>query len=206
MNAQQRFARLATELVVRRPAFWWLVRGPLRRMFDRVAPHWDERRTSGHLAPLQAALDSLEAPPARALDVGTGTGAAALEIARRWPETEVVGVDISQRMVEQARRKIPPELAGRVSFAVADAAALPYPDGSFDIVTLSAVIPFFDEVARVTAPGGRAVFAFSLGAETPIYVPFERLRAELSRRGFTEFAEFSAGPGTALVARKAESV
>ena len=206
MNAQQRFARLATELVVRRPAFWWLVRGPLRRMFDRVAPHWDERRTSGHLAPLQAALDSLEAPPARALDVGTGTGAAALEIARRWPETEVVGVDISQRMVEQARRKIPPELAGRVSFAVADAAALPYPDGSFDLVTLSAVIPFFDEVARVTAPGGRAVFAFSLGAETPIYVPFERLRAELSRRGFTEFAEFSAGPGTALVARKAESV
>ena len=205
MNPQQRFARLATELAVRRPALWWLVRGPLRRMFDRIAPRWDERRTSGHLAPLQAALDALDAPPRRALDVGTGTGAAALEIVRRWPETEVVGVDISQRMVEEARRKIGAELAGRLSFEVADAAALPYPDDSFDLLTFSAVIPFFDEVARVTAPGGRAIFAFSMGAETPIYVPFERLRAELSRRGFTEFAEVEAGGGEALVARKPRS-
>ena len=202
MNPQQRFARLATELVVRRPALWWLVRGPVRRMFDRIAPRWDERRTPGHLAPLQAALDAIEAPPRRALDVGTGTGAAAFEIARRWRETEVVGVDISQRMVEEARRKIVPELAGRVSFEVADGAALPYADSSFDLLTFSAVIPFFDEVARVTAPGGRAIFAFSVWAQTPIYVPFERLREELERRGFTEFAELEAGNGEAFVAHK----
>jgi hypothetical protein len=52
------------------------------------------------------------------------------------------------------------------------------------------------------APGGTALFAFSLGPQTPIYVPVERLRSELGRRGFSEFAEFSAGAGTALVARR----
>ena len=48
------------------------------------------------------------------------------------------------------------------------------------------------------------MFAFSLGPGTPIYVPSERLRQELARRGFTEFAEFAAGKGTALLARKGE--
>ena len=50
---------------------------------------------------------------------------------------------------------------------------------------------------------GQVLFAFSLGAGTPIYVPAERLRAELERRGFMDFAEFTAGEGTAVLARKA---
>jgi len=64
------------------------------------------------------------------------------------------------------------------------------------------MIPFFDEIARVLRPGGHVLFAFSSGAETPIYVPPARLRAELERRGFSGFAYFSPGRGTALVARK----
>ena len=64
------------------------------------------------------------------------------------------------------------------------------------------MIPFFDELARVTAPGGAVVFSFSGGAETPIYVSSERLRSELGRRNFADFAEFSVGRGTALLARK----
>jgi hypothetical protein len=64
------------------------------------------------------------------------------------------------------------------------------------------MIPFFDELDRVLAPAGFLIVAFSGGAGTPIYVPTERLRSELSRRGFTDFAEFSTDPGTALLARK----
>ena len=64
------------------------------------------------------------------------------------------------------------------------------------------MIPFFDELARVVAPGGSAAFAFSSGADTPIYVPFERLRRELEPRGFTQFADFSTGRGSALLATK----
>jgi hypothetical protein len=54
----------------------------------------------------------------------------------------------------------------------------------------------------VLAAGGQVLFSFSVGASTPIYVPAERLRAELERRGFTDFADFEAGQGTALLARK----
>ena len=58
-----------------------------------------------------------------------------------------------------------------------------------------------DAVRKVYANGHVAV-AFTAGAETPIYVRPERLRSELSRRGFAEFAEVSAGRGTALLARR----
>jgi methylase of polypeptide subunit release factors len=49
-----------------------------------------------------AALDRLEASPGRILDIGTGTGAAALELADRYPDAEVVGIDVSVKMVAQA--------------------------------------------------------------------------------------------------------
>ena len=117
-------------------------------------------------------------------------------------EPEVVGVDIAPAMLEEARRLTPPELAGRVRFEGADAEQLPYPDASFDLVSLANMIPFFPELGRVTAPGGTVVFSFSGGADTPIYVPPEVLRRELAERGFTEFADFAAANGTALVARK----
>ena len=106
-------------------------------------------------------------------------------------------------MLEQARRNTPGELGDRLRFERADASALPFGDATFDLAAHANMIPFFDEVARVVAPGGHAVFAFSSGAETPIYVPTNRLREELARRGFTEFAEFDAGRGNALLARKA---
>jgi SAM-dependent methyltransferase len=114
----------------------------------------------------------------------------------------VLGVDLSPEMIEQARRHLAAELASRVRFEVADAARLPYADSAFDLVVLANMIPFFDELARVVAPGGRLVFGFSSGERTPIYVPPERLRSELARRGFAEFADFSAAGGTAFLARK----
>ena len=112
-----------------------------------------------------------------------------------------MGVDLAPAMLAEARRLTPPELAGRVRFEGADAEHLPYSDGSFDLVSLANMIPFFPELGRVTAPGGAVVFSFSGGAETPIYVPPEVLRRELAERGFAEFADFAAGNGTALVAR-----
>jgi ubiquinone/menaquinone biosynthesis C-methylase UbiE len=199
----QRFARLTTDIVVRRPRLWFLLRGPMRFQFDRLAPQWDSLRSSDTAyAPYEAALEQVEPPPKRALDLGTGTGGAAFAIASRFPQAEVIGVDLAKRMIELARGKLTDELRGRVRFEVADAARLPYADLSFDLAGLSNMIPFFDELDRVLAPGGFLIVAFSGGAGTPIYVPTERLRSELSRRGFTDFAEFSTDPGTALLARK----
>jgi SAM-dependent methyltransferase len=199
----RKFARLATNAVVRSPTLWRAFRGPIRRQFDRLAPSWDALRSEEAFEPLQQALATLPAPPARILDLGTGTGLAAFVLARRFPDAEIVGADVAERMVEIARRNTPPELAGRVRFESADAAELPYENDAFELVSLANMIPFFDELARVTTPGGSVVFTFSGGSGTPIWVPPERLRAELAPRGFADFAEFEAGAGTAFVARKA---
>jgi SAM-dependent methyltransferase len=197
MTAGQRFARLVTDVVVRVPFAWRLFRGPLTRSFDRLAPTWEGRISDERGAPVKAALGGLAEPPATVLDLGTGTGRVARIVAEAWPQTKVVGADVSPGMIDEARR-----LGGNIHYDVADASRLPYEDGAFELVTLSNMIPFFDELARVTAPGGSVIVAYTMGDRTPIYVPFERVRAELERRGFTHVADFDAGTGTALLARK----
>jgi SAM-dependent methyltransferase len=128
---------------------------------------------------------------------------AAFLAARRFPEAEVVGADVAEAMLAEARADTPPELAERVRFEAGDAAELPFDSGSFDLVILANMIPFFDELDRVLADDGHLVFSFSGGPDTPIWVPPERLRRELGARGFAEFADFEGGGGTALLARKA---
>jgi ubiquinone/menaquinone biosynthesis C-methylase UbiE len=194
------YARFATNVAVRFPRLWPLVRPLIRKQFDLLAPVWDSMRSPDAFAPLEVALATVSEPVESALDVGTGTGAAALAIAERFPTARVVGVDIAPEMVDQARQKARDRQ--NLSFEVGDASALPYDDASFDLVTAANMIPFFDELARVLRPGGTLVVAFSLGPTTPIYVPTERMRKELAARGFTEFAEIQAGRGSALVARK----
>jgi ubiquinone/menaquinone biosynthesis C-methylase UbiE len=194
------YARFATNVAVRFPRLWPLVRPLIRKQFDLLAPVWDSMRSPDAFAPLEVALATVSEPVQSALDVGTGTGAAALAITERFPTARVVGVDIAPEMVDQARQKARDRQ--NLSFEVGDASALPYDDASFDLVTAANMIPFFDELARVLRPGGTLVVAFSLGPTTPIYVPTERMRKELAARGFTEFAEIQAGRGSALVARK----
>ena len=153
------------------------------------------------LRPIDAALAAVPGAPARVLDLGTGSGAVARLAAARWPAAAVTGVDVSPQMVEEARR-----LAGsaRERYEVADASALPFADGAFDVVALNNMIPFFDELVRVLAAGGHVAVAFSMGDRTPIYVPLARVRAELERRGLEVLLEQETGPGLSLLARRPE--
>ena len=198
----RRFARFVTNLVVARPEAWRIVRPIFRRQWDHRAATWEQSRRPDSFDPIKAGLDLLPSPPRRVLDVGTGTGGAAFAIAARFPDAKVVGVDLSSEMVDRARAKVSGPFVGRLAFQQADASSLPFPPEDFDLVTHSNMIPFFDETARVLRPGGHAIYAFSSGTETPIYVPLDRLQDELQKRGFTEFARSSAGRGMALVARK----
>jgi ubiquinone/menaquinone biosynthesis C-methylase UbiE len=121
-QAGRRFARLATRAVVARPWLWRLFRPLLRVQFDRLAPIWDARRGPEAHAALEAAFDRLDTAPRRVLDVGTGTGQAARYIAARFNAAEVVGVDQSPAMIEEAGRRLPDDARERVRFEVADAA------------------------------------------------------------------------------------
>jgi SAM-dependent methyltransferase len=200
VTRQQRLIRLMTTLADRVPGAWRLLRAPMRANFDALAPEWDATRAGGHrILPVAAALDEVPGAPARVLDLGTGTGVVARLAAERWPEAEIVGVDLSPKMIDEARRLATGE---RQRYEVADSTALPFPDGHFDVVAMNNMIPFFDEIARVAAPGAYVVVAFGLGPNTPIYVPLGRVRRELERRGFGHVRDFRAGVGESLLAHR----
>ncbi len=198
----RKFARVATNGVLRNPRLWRFFRPLVRLQFDTIASEWDAMRLPDTFDPYEAALAAVDPAPARALDLGTGTGQGAFLVARRFSDAEVIGADLSDKMLAEAKQRTPPDLRDRIRFEQADASALPYADGSFELVAHANMIPFFDELTRVLAPGGQAFFAYSSGDETPIFVPSERLREELERRGFTEFADFAVARGTAFLARK----
>ena len=134
----------------------------VRAMFDRIARVYDRMNsvmTAGmHHRWRERAADLAQVGPGTtALDVATGTGDLAVELARRG--AEVTGMDFAPAMLELARRKAP-----GLAFEEGDALALSYEDASFDAVTVGFGARNFSdldrglgEMARVTKPGGRVV-------------------------------------------------
>lgn len=103
------------------------------------------------------------------LDVATGTGDVAIEFARRTGAARIVGLDPSAGMLEVARAKVARDTrAARLEIIDGNALALPFPDASFDVVTIAfglRNLPDYAqgvrEMARVLKPGGRlAVLEF----------------------------------------------
>ena len=138
----------------------------VRRMFDRIAPAYDLMNTlmtagiDGRWRCAAVAAAALRRGD-RVLDVATGTGKLALGAARAvGPGGQVMGVDVSRRMLARARRLAAPNIGWRE----ADAMAMPFPPGTFDAVLIGfglRNLPDIDaalrEMARVLRPGGRLV-------------------------------------------------
>lgn len=193
--------------VARAPWLWPVLKLPMRRFFDQLASGWDERTNAGsaeHLTALAAGLLHVVPAPERILDLGTGTGEAALLAAREFPVASIRGIDFSPGMIAAAKSKVGLDPDGRIAFKVADAANIPWPDDSFDLVVQLNVPPFFSEIARVLRPGGHVVIAASWGAETPFYTPAGVLARGFRRRRIHERAAGGAGPGLYWVGRHEE--
>ena len=100
-------------------------------------------------------------PDARVLDVATGTGAVALELVRQHG-CSVVGIDRSPEMLAVARSRVAARrLGAKIELHEGRAEALPFPDGSFDGLTVTYLLRYVDdpaatlsELARVVRPGG----------------------------------------------------
>ncbi len=134
----------------------------IKRVFRALAPFYDlvarpisgVRRRAVHFA--GAGVGS------RILDAATGTGEQALAFGRAGHE--VTGIDLSEAMLAVAERKKNRKGSGDVTFAVADATNLPFPDGSFDLSCVSFALhdmppavrsKALREMVRVTKPKGR---------------------------------------------------
>ena len=100
----------------------------------------------------------------RILDIGCASGGWALELAFTLPETEVVGLDISERMIHYAQDQAKVQSLENTQFHVMDATKpLAFPDASFDLVnarTIAGFMPrliwpeFIGECRRILRPGG----------------------------------------------------
>lgn len=125
----------------------------LRELWDAQAEQWIRfARRPGHdhaaeLLNLPSFLELLPAPPLRVLDVGCGEGRLGGLLLKRG--YAVVGVDGSPRLVEAA--------CERHEAVVADAAALPFGDASFDLVTMFMALHDFDEPAGAVVEAARVL-------------------------------------------------
>lgn len=135
-------------------------------LFDRIAGHYDGLN---HLLSLNIdkrwrheAVKSLPDCSQFCLDVATGTGDLAIAIVQAGKAQQVIGVDLSDKMMNIGVKKVRDfNLTTNISFQHADCAALPFDDKTFNVVTCSYGVRNFAELDkslaemyRVLVPGG----------------------------------------------------
>ncbi|MDE5688016.1 MAG: bifunctional demethylmenaquinone methyltransferase/2-methoxy-6-polyprenyl-1,4-benzoquinol methylase UbiE [Paramuribaculum sp.] len=159
--------------------------GQVREMFDNIAPAYDfmnramtlgvdkswRRKTVATIAAHGAA---------DILDVATGTGDLAIQIARALPEATVTGIDLSEGMIGVGNGKVKSAgLDSRVKLLQGDCLSLPMADESFDAVTVAYGVRNFEnlakgyaEMARVLRPGGLLAVLELSTPVSPVVKPF----------------------------------
>lgn len=163
----------------------------IQTAFDTVAEGYDHpslpffrqtaQRICKHLSP---------EPNACWLDVATGTGVMALEAARHLSAGSVVGVDLSDGMLRQARAKAQAQQLRNATFRQMDADDLDFPPDHFDIVTCSFGLFFMEDMegamrrlARTVKPGGQiAISSFTETAFSPFAPAFLSLYEDFGKQ------------------------
>lgn len=146
----------------------------MARTFDQWAEAGRaEAMEDGHRDVVHQVVEKMGIGPGeRILDLGCGNGWATRLLARRAPEVEAVGVDISPRMIARARARHDPRLSAR--YEVAAFESLPFPDGYFDrVFSMESIYYAVDlgkalrQIHRVLAPGGAAEVIIDFYLESP---------------------------------------
>jgi demethylmenaquinone methyltransferase/2-methoxy-6-polyprenyl-1,4-benzoquinol methylase len=154
-------------------------------MFDNIAPWYD---FLNHFLSLGIdiswrkktirALKDLN--PRKILDVATGTGDLAIEAAKQLHPEKIVGIDISNEMLEVGRQKLKKrQLSPIIELLNGDSENIAFPNSEFDAVTVAFGVRNFEnlekglkEIHRVLRPGGRAAI---LEFSKPTLFPFKQL-------------------------------
>ncbi len=149
-------------------------------MFDTISPQYDFLNTLLSLGihkywqnRLVKAVMPLQTK--KVLDVATGTGAVALAMYLKGA-TDVIGIDISMQMLAVGRKRLGKQPSQRIQLMLADAEHIPFPDNTFDAVTVAYGVRNFEhldtglcEILRVLKPGAKlAVLEFSKPKSFPV--------------------------------------
>ena len=155
---------------------------PIATMFDRISPKYD---ALNHLLSLnidkvwrrKTAKTVSKSHPKTILDLATGTADLAIALAKHNPQAHIIGMDISEKMLEIGKEKVLKQgLANQIELQLGDAAALPFEDDTFDAVTVAFGVRNFEdmqkglsEIHRVLKPCGQAVILeFSMPEKFPV--------------------------------------
>lgn len=141
-------------------------------MFDSIAPAYDFMNTAMSLGlhkwwrdrALRMAGEKMAEKPRRILDVACGTGDVAFRLHGIYPEADITGLDLSEGMLDVARRKLSgmnDSAKAKIRFVQGDSLSMPYADDTFDLLTVAYGVRNFErlseglkEMARVIKPGG----------------------------------------------------
>lgn len=155
---------------------------PIAAMFDRISPKYDHLN---HLLSLNidkvwrrmTAKAVAKCQPRTILDLATGTADLAIALAKRNPQAQIIGTDISEKMLAIGKEKVArKKLADHIELRLGDAANLPFGDNSFDAVTVAFGVRNFEnrerglsEIHRVLKTDGHAfILEFSMPDKFPM--------------------------------------
>lgn len=147
----------------------------VEQMFDSIAPAYDSMNSAMsfglHRYWRRKALDAVSKEttsnsPVHILDVACGTGDVTFDLNNRFAQAEIIGLDLSEKMLEIARKRLAesavPLITHRIKFEKGDCLKLRFDDNSFDLVTVAYGVRNFEhllkglrEMTRVLRPGGR---------------------------------------------------
>ena len=157
-------------------------------MFDSIAPAYDFMNRAMTLGIdrvwRKKAVKMVAArAPREILDVATGTGDLAIQLARSISGSHITGADLSEGMIKVGREKIfRAGLADRITLQAADCLALPFGECTFDALTVAyGVRNFADipaglrEMYRVLKPGGMVCIVELSTPASPVVKPFYKL-------------------------------
>jgi phosphatidylethanolamine/phosphatidyl-N-methylethanolamine N-methyltransferase len=172
-----------------------LERDQVAEAYGRWAPVYDIVFGPVFSRGRRTAVEAAERVGGRILEVGVGTGLSLDQYSRR---NRIIGVDISEPMLEKARERVRRlSLRNVEAISVMDAEHLTFADEAFDVVVAQYVVTAvphpedaLDEFVRVVRPGGEIIITTRLGAETGVRGTVEKwLMPVTSRLGWrTEFA------------------
>lgn len=144
----------------------------LRRAFDRAAASYDEAAVLQHEVAMRLTerLDYMKLSPQVILDAGSGTGFCTLALAQRYPEANIIALDLAEKMLQQARSKV--THSAQVKYLAGDVEQLALADQSVDLIVSNLTLQWcndyqaaYQEFRRILRPGGCLLFT-TFGTET----------------------------------------
>ncbi|MGD9968849.1 MAG: class I SAM-dependent methyltransferase [Sulfuricurvum sp.] len=165
------------------------IKDTIKSTFDKVAKSYDTNLHFILSAQKMVELIHCETNPLNILDLSTGTGHIAIELAKKFPDANIYGVDISDEMLSIARSKTKEQGIGNITYLAQDVENLDFDGMKFGLITCGYALFFYPNMDKVVSDisarlsdGGK--FIFSTFTDQA-FQPYSKLFLEMLERDYT---------------------